>query len=109
MRHRPSARDVLAQAALSLVGNALLPRLSYRLRWPTRLRRRRLLLYIAWNTAFLFWVRQWVAPMLRRAGERIEGVKAQLRWELGREPTENELRDRLAENVGWDMTPLKRR
>jgi hypothetical protein len=103
---QPTARDVLAQAALTFVGNALFPRLSYRLRWPTRLRGRRLLLYIAGNSAVGFWLRQWMVPMARGAAERIEGVKEQLRWELGREPTATELRDRLVENVGWDITPV---
>ena len=106
MRLQPTARDVLAQAALTFLGNALFPRLSYRLRWPTRLRGRRLLLYIAGNSAVGFWLRQWMVPMARGAAERIEGVKEQLRWELGREPTAKELRDRLVENVGWDMTPV---
>lgn len=93
---------------MTFVGNALLPRLSYRLRWPTRLRGRRVLLYIACNTALLFWFREWMAPRLRGAAERIEGVTRQLAWELGREPTKKELRDRLAENVAWDMTPPQR-
>ena len=109
MRLRPSAWDVLVHAALTFVGTALFPRLSYRLRWPTRLRGRRLLVYIAGNTAVLLWLGEWVAPMARGAAEKVEGVKQQLRWELGREPTEKELRDRFAENVGWDKTPRKRR
>jgi hypothetical protein len=108
MRLRPSARDFLAQAALTFVGNALFPRLSYRLRWPTRLRGRRLLLYAAGSTAVGFWLREWMVPMAREAAEKVEGVKQQLRWELGREPTGNELRDRFGENLAWDVTPVRR-
>jgi hypothetical protein len=109
MRLRPSAREALAQAATTFVVNVLFPRLSYRLRWPTRLRGRRLLLYIAGNAALVFWFREWMVPRVRESAEKIEGVKRQLRWELGRDPTGKEVRDRVTENLAWDMTALRPR
>jgi hypothetical protein len=105
IRYRPNAHDVLGRAGSTFIGHALFPRPSYRLRWPTRLRGGRLLLCIAWNTAVAVWLREWLTPMLRDAAEKHEGIKRQLRWELGREPNEREVHDRVAENIGGDMTP----
>ncbi len=48
------AEYVLHEAALRFVGVAALPRLAYRLRWPTRLGPRGLIGYIAFNTLLHF-------------------------------------------------------
>jgi hypothetical protein len=101
----PHVRAALKFAGWSFVGNALFPRVAYRLRWPTRLRGRHLLLYVAFNAAFSFYARQWLAARFLTPGSA-ERVKQQLRSELGRNPTEREVRDRLAENRRWEMMPL---
>jgi hypothetical protein len=106
MRLRADVHTALKLAAQSFAGNALFPRLAYRLRWPTRLRGRRLVRYIVFNAAFLFCAREWLAPRLRSAAANVESVKRQLRWELGREPTEREIGERRVENRAWEMMPL---
>jgi hypothetical protein len=100
----------LTYALWVFVGTALFPRLAYWVRWPTRARGRLLLAYIAWNTALLFWLRQWFLPALAdafgKAAEDLEAAREQLRAELGREPTRDEVGDRLAKLHGWESSPL---
>ena len=101
---------MLTYALWVFVGNALFPRLAYWLRWPTRARGRLLVAYIVWNAALLFWLRQWFLPALTdafgKAAEDLEVATEQLRAELGREPTRDEVGDRLAKLHGWESSPL---
>ncbi|WP_027007654.1 hypothetical protein [Conexibacter woesei] len=80
----------LREAGWRFVGVAAFPRLAYRLRWPTRLGPRGLLLYIAFNTALLAAIRTWLFPLLRRHTEHRERLRAQ----LGHEPSDQELTSR---------------
>ena len=77
--------------AAATVGGALFPRLAHRLRWPQRLRGRRLALYVAWNAAVVYAIRYVVAPHVRRQTAEYERVHVALRDELGREPTPDEV------------------
>ena len=84
--------------------------MTYALRWPTRARGRLLVAYIAWNAALLFWLRQSFLPALAdafgKAAEDLDAAREQLRAELGREPTRDEVGDRLAQLHGWESSPL---
>lgn len=51
------------------IAAAAFPKLTYRLRWATRLGPRGLVLYIAFNTAVGFAVRTWAVPYFRRVAE----------------------------------------
>jgi hypothetical protein len=94
-----SPRTSLINAGLSFVGNALLPRLGYRLRWPSRLRGRGLLLWIGLDAAWKFGILSLIA-LFRNVGSDYETAKERLRAELGREPTRAELLDRVANDYG---------
>ena len=74
MSHR-SFRSIAQERAIVFVGTALFPGIAYRLRWPTRLGPRGLLLYIAANTAFLAAVRTLAAiyTEVRHADEEAPG------------------------------------
>jgi hypothetical protein len=74
-----SWNEVLRDGAWTFVAIAAFPELAHRLRWPTRLGPRGLLLYIAFNTALGFTVRGWVTPRLKRLGERNEQAEQELR------------------------------
>ena len=84
-------KDLAVEIALRFVGTAAFPRLAYRLRWPTRLRGRGLLAYIAFNTMVGFAIRAWALPYFERAAEKREQAREELRELLGREPTDEEL------------------
>jgi DNA-directed RNA polymerase specialized sigma subunit len=49
------------------------------------------LLYIAFNTALGLAIRTWAVPFFKRLGEQREQAKDELRRQLGREPTDEEL------------------
>ncbi|HEV7750302.1 MAG TPA: hypothetical protein VGO71_02115 [Baekduia sp.] len=83
--------DALHESALRFVWAAAFPNLARRLRWPTRLRPRGLVLYIAFNAALGLAVRAWAVPFFKRLGEQREQAKQVLRQQLGREPTDEEL------------------
>jgi hypothetical protein len=87
--------SALRDAGWTFVGNVAFPRLSHRLRWPTRLGPRGLLLYVAFNTALGTAVRVWVVPFFTRLSEEREQTKDELRRQLGREPTDEELAARI--------------
>ena len=87
----PGWRNTLAVAAALTIIGAAFPRLSSRARWPTRLGLRGRLLYIAFSTAFGFGVR----GLARRMREGHERAVAELRAELGRDPTDEELHAQL--------------
>lgn len=86
-----SWNDALRDAAWIFLGMAAFPKLAHRLRWPTRLGPRGLLLYIALNTALGVAVRTWAVPFLKRLAEEREEAKDELRQQLGRDPTDEEL------------------
>jgi hypothetical protein len=88
---RPRSRDILQQSAFAFVGTAALPRLAYWLRWPTRLGPRGFIAYAAFNTLLLFAIRTWVAPYFKRMAEVRERGEQELREQLGREPTAEEV------------------
>jgi hypothetical protein len=88
---RPRRQDLGYQAMVEFIAGAAFPKLAYRLRWPTRLRGRGLLVYVAFNTLLLFAVRVWVLPWVRRIREEWERIREELRLELGREPTDEEV------------------
>jgi hypothetical protein len=99
MQRGPGAREVLIQAGFIFAVNALLPRVGYWLRWPTRLRGGPLLAYVAWNVAWnvagIFSFRQWGVPFLSdilgQAADDLEAARQELRVELSREPTRDEV------------------
>ena len=81
--------------ALTFAARAAFPKLARRLAWPTRLGPRGLVLYITFNTLFLFFLRQFVMPKFRQMAEKHERAKEELQQQLGREPTEHELLEHL--------------
>jgi hypothetical protein len=87
----PSWREPLYHFVIAFVCLAAFPRLSYRLRWPTRLGPRGLVAYIAFNTAVGFAMRTCALPYVKRIAETQERAREELRRELGREPTDEEL------------------
>jgi hypothetical protein len=80
-------RDALAHAAIAFAFQAAFPRLAHRLRWPTRLGPRGLVAYAAFNTGLRFALWLYVGRM----AEKEKRARAELRKQLGREPTEDEL------------------
>ena len=87
MRVSQTDRTELEWALVAFVGTALFPRLAHRLRWPSRLRGRWLLAYIASNTLLGFAFRQFVFPRIRSGIAAVDDLRA----ELGREPTTDEI------------------
>jgi hypothetical protein len=91
MRDLWNRLDRYGQASLfvvRLIGTAMFPRLAYRLRWQTRLRGRRLAIYVVFNALLLVGFKLLVFRMLRWRAGVIETLEA----ELGREPTPEEFR-----------------
>jgi hypothetical protein len=86
-----SWNDAMREAAWTFLFIAAFPRLAHRLQWPTRLGPRGLLLYIAFNTALGMAARTWAVPLFKRLGDQREQAKDELRQQLGREPTDEEL------------------
>ena len=76
---------------MEFILTAAFPRSSSWLRWPVGLGPRGLVAYVGVNTLFLFWMRAWVIPYFKRMAEEQERTKQELRDQLGREPTEDEL------------------
>jgi hypothetical protein len=96
---QPDARELALGAAVTVAGNVAFPRLAHRLRWPARLGPRGLAAYVAWNTAVGFALRTWAGPAVRRAVEEHRRVERELRDELGREPTPDEVLARLVPDL----------
>ena len=84
-------RPRLINALLTFVGNALFPRLSHRLRWRDRLGARGTAIYVVAQVGFIAAFILGVSR-LARAEERI---RAEVREQLGREPTPDEVFDYL--------------
>jgi hypothetical protein len=77
----------LVDAGLTFAGNLLFPRLSYRLRWHTRLGPGGTLAYvIAWTAFAVCFI--WLA---NKAAQRQQQMWAEVREHLGREPTSDEV------------------
>jgi hypothetical protein len=110
MQRGPEARLVLIEAGFTFAVNAVSPRVGYWLRWSTRLRTGAFLAYVAFNVAGLFAFRQWVVPFLSdifgQAAKDLEAATEQLRVELGREPTRDEVGERIAATHGGAASPL---
>ena len=70
--------DALRERAWEFIAVAAFPKLAHRLRWPTRLGPRGLLLYIAFSTALGFTVRAWALPRLKRLAEYHEQTEQEL-------------------------------
>jgi hypothetical protein len=81
---------ILSMYAVGIVVAALFPRLAYWVRWPTRLGVRGRIAYAGYNALMMFAIRQFVVPRLSRWVKEQERVNAELRRQLGREPTERE-------------------
>jgi hypothetical protein len=87
----PDWREALGFGAIAFVVLAAFPRTAYRLRWPTRLSRRGVVAYIAMNTIIGFALRAWAMPYFKRMADEQARAEQELREQLGREPTEDEL------------------
>ena len=65
---------------------------------------------VAWNVAGIFSFRQWVVPFLSdilgQAADDLEAARQELRVELGREPTRDEVGERMAAKHGFATSPL---
>jgi len=96
---REWARWVTAMLAV-VAWNAAFPRAAYLARWPSRMGPRGLVAYVAWRTAFNFWLFQWVLPWAKARAEEVEALKEELRARLGREPSETELSEALGADPG---------
>jgi hypothetical protein len=88
---RPAWRDVAQHYAIGFVGTAAFPRLSHRLRWPTRLGPRGLIAYIAFNTLLRFAIGRWLMPFFKRMADERDRAEQELREQLAREPAEDEI------------------
>ena len=90
---------VVAYLVLASLGGALFPRAAHLARWPRRARGRPLVIYVLVTTALTYAVK-YVLPERIRAADRIGPMKADLRAELGREPTVEELVAEYAKRHG---------
>lgn len=93
--NQPSRQEILIQSAVTFAGVAAFPRLARSLHWPMRHGRRGVVAYVALNTALGFVVQAWLLPVLNRVAEEQEQARAELRRELGREPTSKEVHERF--------------
>jgi len=83
-----SERAALAAVMLGVVAaGAAFPRLTYLVRWTSRLGPRGLLAYTAGRTALNFWLLHYVGPWAKDRAVEVEELRAR----LGREPTHDEL------------------
>ena len=86
---------LLLAMLLEIGFGAAFPRLWNRLRWPTRLSRRGIAVYVAGKVALGMLVRVWVhtrvLPRAKRRAEEGERVRDELTERLGREPTDDEV------------------
>ncbi len=84
-------RDAVGHASITFAFLAPFPRLAYWARWPTRLGPRGVVAYMAFNTVFAFALRTWALPYLKRMADEREHAESELRRQLGRDPTDDEL------------------
>ncbi len=91
-REKYSARQMAPYVLAYVVLGAFAPRLVH---FGVRLRGRRLALVTVAHATFKFAVLQWLAPWARRHAARAEAAREELAAELGREPTQIEVMERL--------------
>jgi len=84
-------------AVLTFAQNLLLPRLSHRLRWQSRLSPRGTLLYVAARIASAAVLVYLFLRGVERLSAKREALTAPLRARLGREPTPDEVFEYLME------------
>jgi hypothetical protein len=89
---KANPREMAAGTAVMFVALAAFPKLA---RWPAGLGRRGMAIYIASNAAFVFAIHTWLIPYFKRMAEQHERAREELRHELGREPSDEELFARL--------------
>jgi hypothetical protein len=88
---KPAWTDIAQQHGIGFIGAAAFPRLAHWLRWPTRLGPRGFIAYVAFNALLLFAIRTWLMPFFKRMAEERELAEQELREQLGREPTMEEV------------------
>ncbi|MEJ7798313.1 MAG: hypothetical protein WKF42_07410 [Solirubrobacteraceae bacterium] len=96
MNAQPTSRELLIACTAYVLFATAAPRPAYRMRWPTRLGPRGLLVYIAGRTLFLFSLHHYLAPQL----ERIADERGRLEQRLGREATDDELAEHFGCRTG---------
>jgi hypothetical protein len=97
---RTSTGHLVSWAVASTVLGALFPRTAHRLRWVARARPRVVALYVVAFAAFNFGVDALMRSIARGGREQIE-LREQLAEELGRDPTDDEVRRRWMELHGY--------
>lgn len=90
MSERPL--DLLIGFAIRFAGTAAFPRIAYLLRWPTRLGWRGTAGYVMYTVVIGAWVRGWLAPRLERQAARYQ----ELREDLGKKPTRQQVIEHMA-------------
>jgi hypothetical protein len=88
---RPRWRESVGYGGVAFVFLVAFPRLAYRLRWPTRLSPRGVVTYVAFNTLLRFALWVWAPRFLSRVTDDQAQARKELRQQLGREPTEDEV------------------
>ena len=91
----PGWRSTTLAVVLEAVGAGLFPRLTRWMRWPRGLSPRGRLIYAAVTAAVMFGG----GELARRARQWRERIVAELRDELGREPTPDEIEHRVKSNL----------
>lgn len=89
-------RDAVNQRLPAFVGTALFPNLAHALRWPARLGPRGLTIYVLLNAGLLCACAGGALPRIMDWSIRSQRAQAELRLELGREPTAAEVAERFA-------------
>ena len=95
---RSTALAWVAWIVLAAVGGALFPRLGRWMRWRQRLSLRGRLIYAGASAALAFALRE----LAHRSLQSREDLIAELRDELGREPTSAEVQRRLGRDIARD-------
>jgi hypothetical protein len=88
-------RNAVGAVVVYLLVMAACPRLAYWLRWRSRLGPRGVLAWIALKTATGFALRAGLPRFQKKAADRYELAREELRQRTGREPTERELFEHL--------------
>jgi hypothetical protein len=89
------ARLIIETYALIFVARTAFPRLVDRLFFPARFSKRRLAGRLAFNTLFVFAAHKFLLPAFKSMAEHQQAVRGELRTQLGRDPTQEELVERL--------------
>ncbi len=89
------SQDALGYGLIAFAFLVVFPRLAYWTRWPTRLGPRGTVAYIAFNTMVGFALRTWALPFLKRMAYEREQAENEVRRQLGRDPTDDELLEHL--------------